>query len=119
MDRAIAFEGGVVAKTSTQWYRENPEKYEARKRQIKDRQLAIKERIREYRKDKPCVYCGFSDPRAIDFHHRDPSMKLVNPCQIFLKGWGWKRVLKELDKCDPVCKNCHAILHADERAAVA
>jgi hypothetical protein len=98
-------------KTTTQWYKENPEKYLKRKQQIKDRQTSIRRYVQEYRKGKVCVLCGFSDYRAIDFHHRDKDSKTITPSEIYLKGWGVQRIQEELNKCDPMCKNCHAILH--------
>lgn len=66
-------------------------------------------------KDKPCVECGVRfHPAAMDFHHRDRSQK-------DLKYTAWSYVLKhdellrEVEKCDVICANCHRILHALER----
>ena len=100
---------------STKYYRANPDKWALRKIQIKEREHQIRDRIREYRKTKVCVQCGFSDYRAIDFHHRDATQKDATPSDMYKKGWGWSRILLELEKCDPMCRNCHAILHAEER----
>lgn len=108
--------GGIkLSKTSTEWYKENPEKYERRKKQIRDRVKEIRIKISEYRMSKSCIYCGFDDHRAIDFHHRDPSEKNIAVARIASRGWSWERVEEELDKCDPVCRNCHAVLHYEER----
>lgn len=48
---------------------------------------------------------------CIDFHHRDPKTKS------FTIGGGsvnysFKSIMKEIDKCVSVCKNCHALYHA-------
>ena len=101
----------IIMQTTTEYYKANPDKYSARKRQIRARQREIRRIVQEYRRGKVCSYCGFDDYRAIDFHHRDASNKIVNPSLIYTKGWGWEKVQEELDKCDPVCKNCHAIIH--------
>jgi hypothetical protein len=55
-----------------------------------------------------CVDCGYrQDPRALDFDHRDPSLKVsLVPNLINLD---WATVLKEIAKCDVRCANCHRI----------
>ena len=57
-----------------------------------------------------CVKCGYDKYYgALDFHHRDPSEKDVNFIKLRKRNWcDYKR---ELDKCDLVCKNCHAEIH--------
>tara|TARA_Y100000310_G_scaffold56232_1_gene51557 strand:+ start:9789 stop:10259 length:471 start_codon:yes stop_codon:yes gene_type:complete len=55
--------------------------------------------------------CGYNKCIAsLEFHHRDPEEKEFN-----LNAGGllkpWNRVLKEADKCDLLCANCHAELH--------
>ena len=67
-----------------------------------------------------CVKCGFNKwLGAIDFHHLDPSIKdyemgemIISNCsvrtdinKVFLK------VKSELDKCVPMCRNCHSYEH--------
>ena len=101
--------------TTTEYYKQNPEKYTARRKQIKERERELRRRVQEYRVGKTCVRCGFADHRAIDFHHRDPLQKEVKIAELYRKGWSWERMRLELDKCDPLCRNCHAILHAEER----
>lgn len=70
-----------------------------------------KERLRELKRDRACVRCGFNDPRALEFHHRDPAQKEF---KISEKAWSysWERVLEEVAKCDVLCSNCHRIEHA-------
>jgi hypothetical protein len=67
--------------------------------------------FKEYKRTKSCLYCGESHPACIDFHHRDPSEKEINPSNMLSQGWSPERMLKELMKCDPVCANCHRKLH--------
>lgn len=55
-----------------------------------------------------CIECGYDKCfRSLSFHHRDPSLKSF-PCS----GNGlirkWSLVLKEVEKCDLLCLNCHA-----------
>lgn len=52
-----------------------------------------------------CIECGNSDNRVLEFDHlRD---KETNLSKLF--GKKWERVLVELEKCELVCSNCHAI----------
>lgn len=66
----------------------------------------------EYKGGK-CSICGYSKiPSILEFHHRNPSEKS------FTIGSGkdhhkktWEEVLKEVDKCELVCPNCHKEIH--------
>ena len=57
-----------------------------------------------------CVRCGFSDPRALQFHHRDPSQKEFKLSADVCKSK--ERMIAEAQKCDLLCANCHQIEHA-------
>jgi hypothetical protein len=65
-----------------------------------------KEIIRQL-KDVPCMDCGikYSTP-SMHFDHRDPSIKVKNISAMV--GGSTEDLLKEVDKCDVVCANCHA-----------
>lgn len=60
-----------------------------------------------------CIRCGFSHAEAIDFHHIDASKKSFtigdHRVRYPLKS---QKYIKELQKCVPLCKNCHAEFHA-------
>jgi len=57
-----------------------------------------------------CIKCGYDKhPAALHFHHRNPSTKTAVWTKMRL--WSWVRTLKELDKCDLLCANCHAEHH--------
>ncbi len=56
------------------------------------------------------LVCGYNEcPAALDFHHRDATLKEFGIGTGDIKSWG--RVKIELDKCDLVCRNCHAEIH--------
>ena len=56
-----------------------------------------------------CKKCGYSKCfGAFDFHHRDPKEKEFG---IGEREIGWKKLVKELDKCDLLCRNCHSEVH--------
>jgi 5-methylcytosine-specific restriction endonuclease McrA len=56
-----------------------------------------------------CERCGYDKyTGALEFHHRDPTQKDPNA----LKNRGLKALLKEVEKCDLLCANCHREEHA-------
>lgn len=96
------------------WYAENPDK---QKRAVKNRQRALRQRFTDYKKTKPCLHCGETDPVCIEFHHIDPRTKDTEPSQMINnKGWSFERVVEHLEKCCiPLCSNCHKKVHRDLR----
>ena len=63
----------------------------------------------EYKKTIRCKECGIRDYRVIDFHHiRDKEFAISN---MVYRGYSWKRIQQEIDKCIPLCSNCHRIEH--------
>lgn len=67
--------------------------------------------VRAYLEDHPCTHCGFSDPRALEFHHRDPTTKVAEIGSLVNQGGPLHAILLEIQKCDVLCRNCHAIHH--------
>lgn len=61
-----------------------------------------------------CLYCK-SCPSAYSFHHRDPSKKDFS---IGGKSISFKRLCREVDKCDLLCVRCHAEVHDAEIADI-
>jgi hypothetical protein len=60
--------------------------------------------LREIREERGCLDCGGHN--RLEFDHREPSKKL------FTIGWfvslSMERLLAEIEKCDVVCRKCHA-----------
>jgi hypothetical protein len=85
----------------------NPEKRNNRNRK---RYKINKLKIREYKKNHPCVDCGNSDFRVLTFHH------LYNKKYVIARMamYSWKRTMKEIKKCIVLCANCHLIRHFQE-----
>lgn len=68
----------------------------------------------EYKGGK-CQVCGYSRSiAALDFHHRDPNQKDFGIGGAI--SYGWERIRAEVDKCDLLCKCCHAEEHDRIRA---
>lgn len=89
------------------WYHRNQEKSKAK---VRARRAQYVARWKEYKSKLSCQKCGFSHPGALHFHHRDPSQKDDNLGSMMGRGVAWETLLKEIEKCDVLCANCHAIL---------
>lgn len=63
----------------------------------------------EYKCGMSCVYCGNDNPLCLDFDHVDRSTKDNLISKMVTSGIAWHKVLEELAKCQPVCRNCHNI----------
>lgn len=80
----------------------------------RERRLEIKAKIDKIKATSCCNRCGFSDVRALQFHH-DKGEKETNIADAVKAGWGIQRLLSEVDKCTVLCANCHLIVHSEER----
>lgn len=59
-------------------------------------------------KNKPCSDCGIKYPSYVmQFDHREPKKKVFTIGPDF-SSYGRNAILKEIEKCDVVCANCHA-----------
>ncbi len=61
-----------------------------------------------------CCECGTSDPRVLDFDHRDPAEKDFQISQALSGSYTLARVQKEAGKCDVRCANCHRLRTAEQ-----
>lgn len=85
-------------------YKENTVKVRS---SITDRKQKIKNNLWKLKLESKCMDCDFSDPRCLDFDHlRD---KEFNVSQMVQRAMSWTKILKEIEKCDIVCANCHRI----------
>jgi hypothetical protein len=78
---------------------------------VQRRRKKVKRELVEYKKGK-CIHCGYDRcVEALHFHHKDPNEKDFG---ISANGdtLSLDRLKKEVDKCDLVCSNCHAEIHA-------
>jgi len=64
----------------------------------------------ELKSKTPCSHCGvLVHPRALDYHHLDPSKKKLAISVMMSGNWSIKAVQEEIDKCIPLCANCHRV----------
>lgn len=78
----------------------------------KKRVHELRRRIDEYKAEHKCSRCGFSDWRALQFHHRDDEEKVTEIAVAVTRGWSWDHLMEEVAKCDLICANCHQIEHS-------
>ena len=58
--------------------------------------------------------CGFSDYRALEFHHDGDRGKDFNNSDMIRSGFARETILREIAKCVVLCSNCHQIEHYGE-----
>lgn len=73
----------------------------------KIRKQEIFEKFLSYISDKFCKICGENDIRVLEFDHRVSDEKRDSVYTLVSKGCSWKTIMKEIDKCDILCANCH------------
>jgi len=67
-----------------------------------------REKLSSLLKTKICVDCGNTDYRVFEFDHRDSESKFTNIGNMICR-YSWNSILKEMEKCDVRCANCHRI----------
>jgi hypothetical protein len=71
--------------------------------------ISVKERNRAqmtaYLAGKGCADCGETDPVVLEFDHRGDKAGNIADMVSCLTAWG--TILKELEKCQIRCANCH------------
>ena len=80
-----------------------------------ERRQKMRDWFEEFRQDLKCKECGVSEFYLLDFHHRDPKEKEMEVSIAVTSGWGKKRILEEIAKCDIYCANCHRRYHYFEK----
>ena len=109
---------------SRKWYVANRDAHRAN---VRLRSTAVKKeyerRIGEHLLAHPCVDCGESDVRVLDFDHLDPSTKRSDIAKMVNAGGRWSDIELEMAKCEVRCANCHRRVTSDRgqdwRAVVA
>lgn len=64
--------------------------------------------ILQYLKSHPCIDCEESDPIVLEFDHIRGRKKFCISQRIH---YVWETLLKEIEKCDIRCANCHRRRH--------
>lgn len=93
---------------SKKHYAENKQKYFERD---KRKRSANKEWLKVYKQTLCCERCGYNTcPEAIEFHHRDPSVK-DSAISSLMRFRSIEHLKEEIAKCEVLCANCHREHH--------
>lgn len=89
------------------WLSRNNDRHRNR---VSARRKEQKERVFALKLERGCDVCGYKkNPTALQYHHRDSST------MSFRIGEGagrkWEYILREIEKCDLMCANCHWETH--------
>jgi len=93
-------------------YQRNKQK---RLEQQRTRRGALRRVVAEYLETHPCVDCGCSDARVLQFDH----VKGTKSGDVTVMAQSinnTQTVLEEIEKCEIRCANCHIIRHSNERS---
>lgn len=70
---------------------------------------SVKAKYRALTATLSCAKCGATE--SLDFHHRDPALKIMKVSRIVGRSLSWVAVQREIEKCDVLCKACHREAH--------
>jgi len=75
----------------------------------KRRLVEHKEMLNAYKLEKGCVVCGYNAHfAALEFDHLPENVKRETVGSMLFRS-SWKAIMREVDKCEVVCANCHRI----------
>lgn len=89
-------------------YQNNREFYLQRN---KIRKRDNRQKVRDYKTSRGCSICGESHFACLSFHHIDPNDKKLEVNGLISRGYSWKVILREIEKCIILCENCHRKEH--------
>ena|SRR5579859_5269891 len=91
------------------WYLRHKERLLA-KRKLHNEEL--REWLRRYKSKLHCIECGENHPACLQFHHRERTDKSFTISSIIgATSISVKRLEEEINKCEVLCGNCHAMHH--------
>lgn len=98
------------------YYQENREKLLKQSKEYSREYYQKKKAfVINYKVNKGCIVCGIKHPAVLEFHHRDPNKKEIMVSLLMRGNYSIKKIKNEIKKCDVICRNCHAILHWEEK----
>jgi hypothetical protein len=96
-------------------YRNTPERKEAdRKTSRESKKKVLKERYRLIQQMKSAIGCVICENEftgvCLDWHHKHGTQDKVDTVSNMVCWNKWSDVLSEIEKCEPICANCHKVL---------
>jgi hypothetical protein len=97
------------------WYlRHKAEHMAGVARRNKAYRVQTQELLAAYLMEHPCLDCGETDIRCLEFDHRERGDKTAPISILLQRGRAWRTIEKEIEKCDVRCANCHRRRTADQ-----
>ena len=94
------------------WYRANPDYV---KKRNANRKEDISNFVLKYKEGKSCFICGYNKISGIlEFHHKTRDDKNFNISEASSNHVGDETLMKEIEKCNLICPNCHREIHFNE-----
>jgi 5-methylcytosine-specific restriction endonuclease McrA len=84
-------------------YKDRENLYKAQKRH----RLKVRGKLLDFLTTKSCTDCGEKDPIVLEFDHTGKIQKVKDVSRMLSGHYSWESVLKEIDKCEIRCANCH------------
>lgn len=81
-----------------------------------NRRIEYNKKLLQYLSDKRCIDCGENDPIVLEFDHI--SNKTSGVSALISGRWSWGNILKEIEKYEIRCANCHRKKTAKQRQTV-
>lgn len=89
-------------------YRKNPRMYLEKAAKRNNRVVAENfASLYEYLSEHPCVDCGERDPVVLHFDHVRGKKSYNISVAVNAAKMRWSTILKEIEKCEIRCANCH------------
>ncbi len=80
-----------------------------------EKKSRIRDYLNDFKKQSKCMECGFDNPIALQFHHKNPKNKKYTVSIMVSQGYPIETIEKEIKKCDILCANCHLIKHQKDK----
>ncbi len=84
-------------------YKDRKDLYAAQKRH----RVRVRAELYNFLSTKSCIDCGEKDPIVLEFDHKSSDNKFKIIAKMLSGHYSWKSVLKEIEKCEIRCANCH------------
>jgi hypothetical protein len=94
-------------------YLKDPKKHKIKKDLNRKR---IEEWFKNYKQTLKCKKCGDKRWYILQFHHLDPKTKEKNVSDML--RYSISKIINEINKCVPLCSNCHAEFHYLEKTKI-
>lgn len=73
--------------------------------------LDVRDKLYTFLNEHPCIDCGEADILVLEFDHVRGKKRFNIQTAAAQNGISWESILKEIEKCEVRCRNCHKRRH--------